>query len=125
MVKITRITPSTIELKGIHFGSDGDKIDTIMDICHRFKHIYKDGYPYGRKTRKKRGERLEKWSKCPGICFTYLVTNDTRGHNLEIVVLVSDEEKLLERYTKEEIENYKQMYTQDVADAISKEFNIL
>lgn len=117
MVEIVSITPSRIKLKGITI-SDGEKVKKIMDICHEYKHMYKDGYPYGRKTRKLMGKRLKKWTDCPQICFTYLVTDDNEGHYLAIHVLVSDTEELLKRYTEQEIEYYMQMYVQDVANKI-------
>lgn len=117
MVEIIEITPSIIKLKGVNFG-DGVRVEKIMEICHKYKHLYKDGYPYGRKTRKAMKQRLKKWADCPGICFTYLVTNDNEGHFLEIHVLVSDKESLLQKYTEQEIEYFMQMYTQGIADEI-------
>lgn len=120
MAEIVRITPSTIELREINFKDDGEKVQKIMDIAHRFKHLYLEGYPCGRKTRKESKKRYKKWSDCPEICFTYLVTNDNTAtpNNLIIRVLVSDVEHLIEKYTQEEIDFYTQMYTQDVADEI-------
>ena len=117
MVELKKISPSVIELTGVNF-ADGEKVQQIMDICHKYKHLYKEGYPYGRKTRKAMGKRLKKWVDCPEICFTYLVTDDNAGHHLAIHVLVSDTESLLKRYSPSEIEYYRQMYTQDVANEI-------
>ena len=117
MIEIARITPSSIELKGVKF-SDGETAQKIMDICHKFKHLYMEGYPCGRKTRKNAKKRYKKWVDCPEICFTYLVTNDNASHNLAIHVLVSDIQSLLKRYTEKEIEYYIQMFTQDIADEV-------
>ena len=117
MVEITKIDSSTIELRGISI-ADGEKVKTIMDICHEYKHLYMEGYPCGRKTRLKNKKRIKKWAECPKICFTYLVTNDTKNHNLAIKILVSDTQNLKKIYSDREIEYYMQMYTQDVADRI-------
>ena len=117
MVEIIEITPSMIRLKGVNF-TDGERVEKIMEICHKYKHLYKDGYPCGRKTRKEKKYRFRKWAQYPGICFTYLVTNDNEGHFLEIHILVSDKETLLKKYTEQDIEYYMQMYTQGVADEI-------
>ena len=122
MVEIISITPSSIELSGVRI-SDGEKVQQIMDICHKYKHLYKDGYPYGRKTRKELKKRLKKWADCPEICFTYLITDDTEGHYLAIHVLVSYTEALVKKFTETEIEYYKQMYTQSVAEEIIQTLN--
>ena len=117
MIEILEITPSIIKLAGVSF-TDGERVQMIMSICHKYKHMYKDGYPLGRKGRKALGKRLKKWADCPEICFTYLITDDNQGHYLAIHVLVSDTEELLKRYTEAEIEYYMQMYVQDVANEI-------
>ncbi len=122
MVEIKKITPSTIELTGVKI-NEGDKVQKIMDICHKYKHMYKEGYPYGRKTRKELKKRLKKWQECPEICFTYLVTDDNEGHHLTVHVLVSYTETLVKRYTEKEIEYYRQLYTQSVADEIIATLN--
>ena len=119
MIEIAKITNSSIELKGVSF-SDGEKIQEILEICHRTKHMYLEGYPCGRKTRLANKQRLKKWSDYPGICFTYVTTNDNKEHNVEIRILASNMEKLLERYTKKQIEYYSQKYIQDVANEIAK-----
>ncbi len=118
MIEILRVTDSTIELSGISF-RDGEMVDKIMEICHKFKHLYLEGYPCGRKTRKKSTEKYKKWTESPGICFTYTVTNDNENHNLIIHVFVSDMETLLKKYTEREINYYTQMYTQEIADGIA------
>lgn len=127
MVEIVKITSDGIELKGVKF-EQGERVQKIMDICHKFKHLYLEGYPCGRKTRKEKNLKLKRWGKCPRICFTYLVTNDTESHNLAIHILISDVQSLLTRYTEDEIYYFTSMYTQDVADEIihvlnDKEFN--
>lgn len=119
MVEVLEMTPAHIKLGGVHF-VDGEKVQKIMDICHKYKHMYKEGYPCGRKTRKESKKRLKKWDKCPEICFTYLVSDDNAGHHLMIYVLVSDIESLLKKYTEQEIDYWRQMYIQDVADEIIK-----
>ena len=116
-MEVTGVTSSTIELKGISF-SDGAKLEKIMDVCHKYKHLFKDGYPCGRRTRKKISQPLKKWGDCPEICFTYYLTNDNKDHHLAIQILVSDEESLLKKYTKREIEYFTQLYTQFVSDSI-------
>ena len=118
MIEIVKITPSTIELKGVRF-SDGQTVEKIMNICHKFKHLYLEGFPCGCKTRKNSKKKMKKWADCPGVCFTYWVTNDSENHNFTINILVSDIKNLLEKYTEREIEHFKQNYTQDVADAIA------
>ena len=117
MIEVTKVTDTSIELNGVHF-KDGELVEQIMEVCHKFKHLYKDGYPCGRKARLKKGERTEKWDKSPGICFTYLITNDTKGHHLSINVLVSNVEQLREKYPDVVIMYFLQMYLQDVADGI-------
>lgn len=117
MIEIVEITPSTIELKGINF-KDGEEVQQIMDICHKYKHLYKEGYPCGRKTRKKQEQQTERWVDCPEICFTYLITNDNAKHHLVIRVLVSCTKSLLKKYNETEIEYFMQMFTQNIADEI-------
>lgn len=123
MIEIARNTyseadkMSEIELEGVHF-KDGELVEQIMEICHKYKHLYKDGYPCGRKARKKSGIVMEKWAKCPEICFAYLITNDTKGHNLLVKILLSNWESLQKRFTSAEIDYYAQMFAQDVADEI-------
>ena len=117
MVDIIKIDTSTLILKGVSI-ADGAKVQQIMDICHSAKHMYKDGYQQGRKTRKANKKRTKKWANSPGICFTYLITDDTEGHNLAIRVLVSDITNLRKKYTDREIEYYTQMYIQDIANQI-------
>lgn len=117
MVEVIKITPTSIKLEGISF-RDGEKVEKIMEICHKYKHMYKDGYPCGRKARKESGIVYKKWGKCPKICFAYLITNDNRSHNLEIDIVVHDVESLLKRYTLKEVEHFTQLYAQDVADEI-------
>ena len=120
MVEITTVTSSIIELSGIGF-SDGEKVQKIMDICHKYKHLYKDGYYFGRKTRKKRGTKTAKWADCPEVSFTYLVTddtNDSQDPRLRIHVLISDTNGIHDRYTDNEIEYFRNMYVQEVADEI-------
>ena len=116
MIKIANIEPTIIELEGVK--RTDEKFQKIMDIFHTTKHKYLHGYPSGRKTRKKNGERLEKWIDCPGICFSYTLTDDT-AHDLAIRILVSDPKKHQERYTQKEIEYFAQMFTQDIADSIT------
>ena len=115
----TEITDSGIKLDGVSFKDDGDKIQAIMEICHRYKHLYLDGYPCGHKTRKAQGLRLKKWGECPQICFTYYATNDTDGHNLAIQVVVSDMENLQKRYTIKQIEEFRQKFLLDVSRKIA------
>ena len=117
MIELVEITPSTIELKGVNF-KDGEKVQQIMDICHKYKHLYKEGYPCGRKTRKKQKRQTERWVDCPEICFTYLVTNDNAKHHLVIHVLVSHKKSLFKKYSEDKIGYFMRMYTQNVADEI-------
>ena len=72
MVEITSITQTDIELKGVSF-DDKDMVEDIMAICHRLKHLYMEGHPCGKKTRRKNKIRMKKWAQCPEICFVYLV----------------------------------------------------
>ena len=122
MVEIIKNTSSGIELSGVKI-SDGEKMEIISNVCHKWKHMFKEGYPYGRKTRKERQERLKKWSGCPKICFTYLFTDDTAGHHLAIQIFVSYTEAVIKKYSEDQIEYYKCLYTQNVADEILKELN--
>ena len=117
MIDIIKVNERSIELRGVHF-KDGEVIEQIMDICHKYKHLYKDGYPCGRKTRKKDGKRVKRWTDYPGICYTYLITNDTKEHNLLIKILVSSLDALKKKYTNTEIEHFTSMYIQDVTDEI-------
>ena len=119
MVEITSIAQTDIELKGVSF-DDKDMVEDVMAICHRLKHLYMEGRPYGKKTRRKNKIRMKKWAQCPEICFVYLVSASDR---LKIHILVSDVESLLERYTQSEIDYFTQMYVQDVADEIIKYFD--
>lgn len=115
-IAIKEIAPFTLVLQGANF-NDQKKVQRVMDACHKHKHLFMEGYPCGRKTRKKMGGRMKKWPDYPGICFTYLVTagkNDT----LTVRVLVSSVEDLLTKYTRGEIGYYVQMYLQGVAEEI-------
>ena len=117
MIEIASITSTVLELKGISF-NEGDKVQKILDICHKWKHMYMEGYPCGRTTRKQSKTRFKRWGSHPGICFTYLLTDDNEKHNLAIHVIISDMQKLRKKYSEREIMYYAQMYLQNVADEI-------
>lgn len=117
-MEIRKISNTTIELSGVDINSKAE-IEQILKACHKIKHLYLEGYPCGRKTRKKNNLKLKKWAKCPEICFVYLVT--PLGDGLIIRVLVSDLVSLKKRYTDDEINYFASMYIQNVADEITKE----
>ena len=118
-ITISGITPETIELSGVGF-RDGEKVQQIMDICHKYKHLYIEGYPCGRKTRKEKKLKLKKWVDCPEICFTYLITNDNETGNLAIKLFISHQEQLAEKYSEKEILYFLQMFSQSIAEEIIK-----
>lgn len=118
MIKVVEVTEEKIELEGISF-LDGEKVEQIMNICHKYKHMFLDGYPCGRKTRKISSEKYRKWEESPGICFTYTITDDNSCHHLMIKVFVSEEDKLLKKYSAKEILHYKELYTLRVSKEIA------
>ena len=105
-------------------------MDLIAKICHEQKHLFKDGYRHGRKTRKQLGAKTDRWEGCPEICFTYLITDDFDEHKefpehsgfLKIEILVSDWNNLLVRYTHEQVDGYAYMFAMSIADKIRKAF---
>lgn len=119
--KVVSTSSEEIIIRGLK-----SKINAILDICHRKKHLFKDGYEHGRKTRKALGKVTERWADCPEICFAYLLTDDFdedkryKGHNdlLKISILISDETSLLKRYTREQIDDIAYKYATSVADEI-------
>ena len=115
-IKEIEIEPFMLTMKGISF-SDNETVQTIMDVCHKNKHLYMEGFPCGRKTRKKIKKKFERWAECPGMCFTYLVTSKAEN-SVTIRVLVSSVEELLGRYTRREILYYVQMFLQGIADEV-------
>ncbi len=116
MVEIVKIGASSIELKGVAF-KESDKVQQILDICHRFKHLYMEGFPCGRKTRRENNLKLKKWAACPKITFTYIVT-PPYSENMTINILVSDLQDLRKRYTQTQIEYFTAMFVQGIADEI-------
>lgn len=120
--EIVKVSKEEIIIRGL-----SSKMSKIAEICHEQKHLYKEGYRCGRKTRKKIGEKTEKWEDCPEICFTYLLTDDFdenkkyKGHNgfLKIKILTSDRQSLLEKYSKVEIDDYAKQFAESIADEIT------
>ena len=125
-VRIVKVSPEEVIIKNL----DLSKMDLITKICHEQKHLFKDGYRHGRKTRKKQGVKTNRWEGCPEICFTYLITDDFDEHKefpehagfLRIEILVSDWNNLLARYTHEQVEAYAYMFAMSIADKINKAF---
>ena len=118
LVEIKEIQKSTIKLTGISF-KDSEAIQKITEVCHHYKHMYRDGYPVGRKTRKKTGKRFYRWTDCPEISFTYLIMPDTSGQSsVKISIYVSDIEETEKKYSKEEISYFMNMFVQNIADGI-------
>lgn len=114
-IREMEVEPFTLTIKGLDLSDETMKL--VGNVCHKHKHLYKEGYPCGRKTRMKTKKKYVR-QKNPGMCFTYLVTK----HNgvLVIHVLVSSLKELLERYTLDEILFQVQQYLQDVADELLK-----
>ena len=114
-IEVIEVTPFILRLKGI--GRDEvEKIWFIESVCHKYKHIFMEGYPCGRKTRKKLGIRMERQQN-PGICLTYLVTpqgNDT----VTVRILVSSVEEALKRYTRREILWFVQDFMQGLTEEL-------
>ena len=122
MFEIAKMDSTSVEFKGITF-KEGDKVQKIMDICHSWKHMFLEGYPCGRKTRNKLEKRPKKWADAPGVCLTYLVTNDNESHHLKLAILIGNEELLKRQYNKKELAYFVQMYLQRVTDEILKALN--
>ncbi|MBR6505558.1 hypothetical protein IKT18_01815 [Candidatus Saccharibacteria bacterium] len=115
-IEIVEITPFVLRFKGVGF-NEVEKIMYIESVCHKYKHVFMEGFPCGRKTRKRLGARMKRWQDYPGICLTYLVT--PRENNTATVrVLVSSVEKLLSRYTRSEVGYFVQLYLQYVAEEV-------
>ena len=123
-VSIAKVSPEEIVLWNVSMA----KMNLVAEICHEQKHLFKDGYRHGRKTRKKDGKPTKRWEGCPEICFTYLITDDFDEHKefaehagfLRIEILVSDWENLMIRYSREQIEAYAYMFAMRIADNIKK-----
>ena len=135
MPSIVQVNHKSIILEGIDM-FDKPLVEEILKICHRYKHLYLEGYKAGRKTRKAEGDMTEKWADCPEICITYTLMPCTeifeeennftpKGNTsyLEIRNFVSEEEKLsLTRMTADEIIYWRNRFTNDIADDIEKLF---
>ena len=116
-IEIVEITPFILKLKGVGF-NEIDKIRHIETVCHKYKHLFMEGFPCGRKTRKQLGIRMKRWQDYPGICLTYLVT-PKENNTATVRVLVSSVEKLLSRYTRSEIGYFVQMFLQYIAEEVA------
>ena len=100
-----------------------DDKNVIKAICHKHKNIYMSGYPHSRKTRKKlsaEGRRFVK-TDSPKICITYLIS-DTEDGRLKIENVVSEQEKVLDRFPEEKLTVIIQNWQQDVVDDILATF---
>ena len=123
-VRIAKVSPEEIVLYNV----DLSRIDLITEVCHEQKHLFKDGYRQGRKTRKKDGKPTKRWAGCPEICFTYLITDDFdedkefKEHSgfLKIKILVSDWVGLMSRYSSEQVDAFAYMFAMRVADDIKR-----
>lgn len=121
--KVVKISGEEIIIRGLRLSN------SISKICHEQKHLYKEGYRCGRKTRKQMGKRTKKWEDCPEICFTYLFTDDFDedkeygAHNgfLKIKILVSDRESLRKKYSNDEIAEYAYKFALSIADRIEEQ----
>ena len=119
MVKIKELTPRTIELKGINV-NDEEAIEKILSICHKHKHRYKDGHNSGKEARED-PKNLKRWSGCPGVCFVYLIGEGKEQDTIIIRAMVSHHNSI-KKFTEVELDHFRQLYTQDVADEVIAAF---
>ncbi len=113
-IEVKEITPFICDLTiGAKF--EPEAREKIEKVCHKYKHIFMEGYPCGRKTRKKLGIRLERQQN-PGICLTYLVTSN--GGSATVRILVSSVEEALKRYTRREILWFVQDFMQSLTEEL-------
>ena len=126
--QIVEVNDKSIIVKGLSMKDDGGIIQKIMDICHRTKHLYKDGYECGHKTRSKTGKRHAYWEDCPHICIVYLITNDMDYETgfkkdpnvpyLKICTVISELDDLKKRLTDREISLIRQMFISEISEKV-------
>lgn len=113
-IEVKEITPFICDLT-IGAREETEAREKIEKVCHKYKHIFMEGYPCGRKTRKQLGIRLERQQN-PGICLTYLVTSN--GGSATVRILVSSVEEALKRYTRREILWFVQDFMQSLTEEL-------
>lgn len=98
--------------------------EKLLTILHKHKHLFLDGFPHGKKTRrelkKKAGIVYEKWKDSPEVCITYYLTSTNDG--LEIVSMIGNLDDAAKKYTQTELFHFMQLWQQDVIDEITAEF---
>lgn len=116
------IKDNCINIDGIDINAEA--IEKVMNICHKYKHLYLDGYPHGRGTRKKLAETgvvFKKWRNSPHICISYIIRKSSEN-GLSIEAIVANKEKIKNKYSDEELRLFLYNWQQDVAENIEPMF---
>ena len=98
----------------IHGHLDPEEIETVLAICHRKKHWFKEGFEHGVKTRRElesAGVTPKEWKEFPGITFTYYPT-PIKKDILRISFLRDTSKKT--KLTEQEIIAYAEMWREEV-----------
>lgn len=94
--------------------------ETILNICHKHKHLFLDGYPHGQKTRRKLkkqgGITYTKWTGSPEIDIVYYLNESNDLVN--IVSIIGNQQEAREKYTNKELGLFLQNWQQYVIDDI-------
>lgn len=103
---------------------DTETAEKIMKICHKYKHLYLDGFPHGRNTRKKlagTGAVFNKWENSPHVCITYVFKK--ANEKVIINAIIANRQDVSRIYTDEELQLFLQQWQQDVLESLEETFN--
>ena len=115
------ITPDAIIIDGTD--KNNQARENILGVCHKYKHLYLDGYPHGKKTRRrlydKAGIVYQKWEESPKICIMYRLVPDESAGKILIKAFIANLEETSSKYTKRELSLFLQQWQQSVADEVA------
>ena len=114
------ISGANIVVSGVDI--DKEATEKINEICIRKKKKYLSGYDHSRGTRVKLadiGIYFEKWDGYPNVCITYLFKKEDNNLVINSIIPTQPQHK---NKTWQELEHWRSMWQQDVADEIEALF---
>ncbi len=123
MLEISEVKITTYPEAITTFASrlSNEEKEFVLNICHKHKHMYLDGYPHGKKTRRKLrkqgGIEYDKWADSPEIDIVYYLSQ--KDERTEIIAIIGNLTDHAKRYTERELELFLQNWQQSVIEEIS------
>lgn len=115
------IDGANITISGIDVNKETTEL--VNEICIRKKKLYLSGYEHSRRTRVKLadvGVFFNKWESFPSVCITYLFKKE--GDTLIINAIIPTQPQHKNK-TQTELEHWRSMWQQDVAEEIEQIFS--